>query len=44
MIDYGPDSRIFLAEIEEMQRRYSALAEWLDWLLVEKRGEDGAAA
>jgi len=38
LIDYGPDCKIFLAEVETMQRRYSGLSQWLVHLLNEKRG------
>ena len=44
MIDYGPDGQNFVAEVETMRKRYSALSDWLVHLLVEKRGGPAAAA
>lgn len=44
MIDYGPDGQNFVAEVETMRKRYSALSEWLVHLLVEKRGDPAPEA
>ena len=38
MIDYGPDSDVFMREVEMMKQRYSALSAWIVHLLNEKRG------
>ena len=44
MIDYGPDGQNFVAEVETMRKRYSALSDWLVHLLVEKRGDPAPEA
>ena len=41
MIDYGPDSHKFEAEVKTMMARYSGLSAWLCYLLDEKGRQIG---
>ena len=38
MVDYGPDSEVFMREVQMMKQRFSALSAWLVHLLNEKCG------